>query len=244
MPSQGRARSEALLHTRQRGRPCANQQPRLATFFCFRHGFVRCSVSKWRQARARWHRAQTATRSEPVSRDHVNEIGRLKAKYLTTLTAQITWADTSPTDTSRPADATETAGLQPHGSSARPFCRGMGLPDLQGIKEVLRRWSAEQSLHQIARETRLDRKTVRRYVKVAESSHSRWAGVRRRLRSRGCRARERKRALPARTSCPRTGSAGHILVRDFRAQSELRHAAALRDRRAWLGQTPADSAAP
>jgi transposase len=37
------------------------------------------------------------------------------------------------------------------------------------IKEVLRRWSAQQSLHQIARETSLDRKTVRRYVQAAES---------------------------------------------------------------------------
>src|SRR5687767_15814529 len=37
------------------------------------------------------------------------------------------------------------------------------------IKEVLRRWAAEQSLHQIARETSLDRKTVRRYVQAAES---------------------------------------------------------------------------
>lgn len=37
------------------------------------------------------------------------------------------------------------------------------------IKEVLRRWSARQSLHQIARETGLDRKTVRRYVQAAES---------------------------------------------------------------------------
>lgn len=36
------------------------------------------------------------------------------------------------------------------------------------IKEVLRRWSAEQSLHQIARETGLDRKTVRRYVQAAQ----------------------------------------------------------------------------
>ena len=32
------------------------------------------------------------------------------------------------------------------------------------IKEVLRRWQAAQSLHQIARETALDRKTVRRYL--------------------------------------------------------------------------------
>jgi hypothetical protein len=37
------------------------------------------------------------------------------------------------------------------------------------IKEVLRRWSPEQSLHHIARETGLDRKTVRRYVQAAES---------------------------------------------------------------------------
>src|SRR5262245_51361021 len=36
------------------------------------------------------------------------------------------------------------------------------------IKEVLRRWSAEQSLHQIARETGLDRKTVRRYVQAVQ----------------------------------------------------------------------------
>jgi transposase len=37
------------------------------------------------------------------------------------------------------------------------------------IKEVLRRWSARQSIHKIARESGIDRKTVRRYVKAAES---------------------------------------------------------------------------
>lgn len=37
------------------------------------------------------------------------------------------------------------------------------------IKEVLRRWSAEQSIHRIARETGVDRKTVRRYVRAAQS---------------------------------------------------------------------------
>jgi transposase len=37
------------------------------------------------------------------------------------------------------------------------------------IKEVLRRWSAKQSLHRIARESGTDRKTVRRYIKAAES---------------------------------------------------------------------------
>jgi predicted transcriptional regulator len=37
------------------------------------------------------------------------------------------------------------------------------------IKEVLRRWSARQSLHQIAHETGVDRKTVRRYVRAAVS---------------------------------------------------------------------------
>ena len=37
------------------------------------------------------------------------------------------------------------------------------------IKEVLRRWSARQSLHRIARETGVDRKTVRRYVHAAHS---------------------------------------------------------------------------
>jgi transposase len=37
------------------------------------------------------------------------------------------------------------------------------------IKEVLRRWSARQSLHRIARETGVDRKTVRRYVHAANS---------------------------------------------------------------------------
>jgi len=40
---------------------------------------------------------------------------------------------------------------------------------MQEIKEVLRRWSASQSLHRIARESGVDRKTVRRYVKTAES---------------------------------------------------------------------------
>jgi transposase len=37
------------------------------------------------------------------------------------------------------------------------------------IKEVLRRWSAQQSLHEIARATGVDRKTVRRYVRAAQS---------------------------------------------------------------------------
>jgi transposase len=37
------------------------------------------------------------------------------------------------------------------------------------IKEVLRRWSARQSIHRIARETGVDRKTVRRYVHAAQS---------------------------------------------------------------------------
>jgi len=36
------------------------------------------------------------------------------------------------------------------------------------IKEVLRRWQAAQSLHQIARETALDYKTVRRYLGAAK----------------------------------------------------------------------------
>jgi transposase len=37
------------------------------------------------------------------------------------------------------------------------------------IKEVLRRWSARQSLHHIARDTGVDRKTVRRYIHAAQS---------------------------------------------------------------------------
>jgi hypothetical protein len=37
------------------------------------------------------------------------------------------------------------------------------------IKEVLRRWSARQSLHRIARGTGVDRKAVRRYVHTADS---------------------------------------------------------------------------
>src|SRR5262245_2767877 len=37
------------------------------------------------------------------------------------------------------------------------------------IKEVLRRWSAWQSLHQIARDAGVDRKTIRRYIRAAES---------------------------------------------------------------------------
>ncbi|HTQ44962.1 MAG TPA: IS21 family transposase [Polyangiaceae bacterium] len=37
------------------------------------------------------------------------------------------------------------------------------------IKEVLRRWSARQSVRRIARETGVDRKTVRRYIRAAES---------------------------------------------------------------------------
>jgi len=36
------------------------------------------------------------------------------------------------------------------------------------IKEVLRRWQAAQNLHQIARETALDRQTVRRYLGAAK----------------------------------------------------------------------------
>jgi transposase len=37
------------------------------------------------------------------------------------------------------------------------------------VKEVLRRWSASQSVHQIARDAGVDRKTIRRYVQAAES---------------------------------------------------------------------------
>ncbi len=36
------------------------------------------------------------------------------------------------------------------------------------VKEVLRRWTAGQSNKAIARETRIDRKTVRRYIEVAK----------------------------------------------------------------------------
>jgi len=36
------------------------------------------------------------------------------------------------------------------------------------VREVVRRWQAEQSLREIARETGLDRKTVRRYFAVLE----------------------------------------------------------------------------
>jgi transposase len=36
------------------------------------------------------------------------------------------------------------------------------------VREVVRRWQAQQSLREIARETRLDRKTVRRYFAVLE----------------------------------------------------------------------------
>jgi len=41
--------------------------------------------------------------------------------------------------------------------------------DVAEIREVLRRWQAGQSLRSIAQATRLDRKTVRRYVRVAEA---------------------------------------------------------------------------
>ena len=68
------------------------------------------------------------------------------------------------------------------------------------IKEVLRRWSAQQSLHQIARETGLDRKTVRRYVQAAES-----LGLERDkelddARVHAVAERVQARVLPARTS--------------------------------------------
>lgn len=36
------------------------------------------------------------------------------------------------------------------------------------VREVLRRWQAEQSIKSIARGTRIDRKTVRRYIEMAE----------------------------------------------------------------------------
>lgn len=39
---------------------------------------------------------------------------------------------------------------------------------MMDVKEVLRRWQAEQSARQIARETRIDRKTVGRYIATAE----------------------------------------------------------------------------
>jgi predicted transcriptional regulator len=41
------------------------------------------------------------------------------------------------------------------------------------IKGVLRRWSARQSLHRIARESGVDRKTVRRYV-MAQRRGDQW----------------------------------------------------------------------
>ncbi|HKP58615.1 MAG TPA: HTH domain-containing protein [Polyangiales bacterium] len=34
------------------------------------------------------------------------------------------------------------------------------------VREVIRRWRANQSLREMARETDLDRKTVRRYIEV------------------------------------------------------------------------------
>src|SRR5262245_16122532 len=34
------------------------------------------------------------------------------------------------------------------------------------VREVIRRWQADQSLRAVARETGLDRKTVRRYIEV------------------------------------------------------------------------------
>ena len=37
------------------------------------------------------------------------------------------------------------------------------------IREVIRRWQAQQKLREIARETGLDRKTVRRYVAALEA---------------------------------------------------------------------------
>ena len=39
---------------------------------------------------------------------------------------------------------------------------------MMDVKEVLRRWQAEQSARKIARETRIDRKTVGRYIATAE----------------------------------------------------------------------------
>ncbi len=41
------------------------------------------------------------------------------------------------------------------------------------VREVLRRWQAEQSIKSIARGTRIDRKTVRRYIEMAEQNRNR-----------------------------------------------------------------------
>ena len=68
------------------------------------------------------------------------------------------------------------------------------------IKEVLRRWSAEQSLHQIARETGLDRKTVRRYVQAAEGLAFERNDVIDDARVHAVAEQVRARALPPRTS--------------------------------------------
>lgn len=41
------------------------------------------------------------------------------------------------------------------------------MTSITDVREVLRRWQAEQSIKAIARATRVDRKTVRRYIEVA-----------------------------------------------------------------------------
>lgn len=68
------------------------------------------------------------------------------------------------------------------------------------IKEVLRRWSAEQSLHRIARETGLDRKTVRRYVQAAESLAFERGGVFDDASVHAVAECIQSRALPSRTA--------------------------------------------
>lgn len=46
------------------------------------------------------------------------------------------------------------------------------------VREVLRRWTAEQEIRRIARETGIDRKTVRRYIEVAQDAgHVRGAEI-------------------------------------------------------------------
>jgi hypothetical protein len=66
------------------------------------------------------------------------------------------------------------------------------------IKEVLRRWSARQSLHRIARETGVDGNTVRRYVHAATTWSWPWVASRPRTRCTRSRSAFRRAYCPTR----------------------------------------------
>jgi hypothetical protein len=122
------------------------------------------------------------------------------------------------------------------------------------IKEVLRRWSARQSLHRIARETGVDRKTVRRYVHAANSCSLPQRTRFTRSRS-GCSRALCPIRAPSGKRSPRTASASGIAHQEAavaadqgahapgaraRSRGQLRHAPSLRHAEARVAPETTD----